>query len=79
MTDRPILIPDLARAYHCPHHIAVRLFHRESAAYRCIHRLGPMRVYWKNSVGWMLAGQPVLTEMLALIQKGWEANQGIRT
>lgn len=71
-------ISDIARAYHCPYQIAVRLHHSESAAYRCIHRLGPMRIYWKNARGWVLHGHSVPIEMLALIQRGWEHNAAIR-
>lgn len=71
-------IEDIARAYHCPHHIAVRLYHRESAAYRCVHRLGPMRVHWRRGDGWMLYNRPIHTDSFADIQKEWEANHAVR-
>lgn len=62
-------IAELRRAYHCPHGMAVRLFHRESAGYRCIRRLGPMRVHWKPGYGWLLYNQPIGIDTLAHIQK----------
>ena len=70
-------VDDVARAYHCPNHIAVRIFHSESSAYRCIKRLGPMRVHWRRGDGWRLYNRPVLTDMFALIQKKWEKNCAI--
>lgn len=50
---------DIARAFHCPHHIAVRLFHKETRGYEAIQRLGPMRVHWKRGHGWHMFNRPI--------------------
>lgn len=67
-------IDGIACAYHCSYQMAVRLLHQESRAYKCIRRLGPMRVHWKPGHGWRLFNQPTNVDMLSFIQECWETD-----
>lgn len=64
-------VTDIARAFHCPQDCARRVLEHKKVSYRMIFELGPMRVFWRRGVGWLLDNKPATLAELANERHQW--------